>query len=288
MAGLMFTGNSGPMAQFQSLGIAAFAQDDVHQTRRIRGSQTISDDLHLNYDLWNPETECSGRANLNDGRPCNANIGFQQHGFSTTVRDWTDGSSAKSRWNNWMKRSGVLTYDPSFKLFDKVMKIEGMAKLLEYARLEGEKSGEFALNGDNSFRGSPLSFYHPSVGGSSNEQKACSQWQAVGAWAAFWAAFAQYTSDGKGFMAEEDLKRFFFDGKFPSWWTAKPWGFKDTFKVVREMQGMGAGEEWVEQIVNILNTVGEEGSERQYMGGLLGALTHIGSRRDDVHKDFVG
>jgi len=288
MVGLMATGNSAPMAQFQALGIAAFRKGDTHQERRVRDGSMDMHNLYLNYNIWNPETECKGSniPNLPDGRPCNANIGFQQHGFSTTLRDPTDGRSARARWSEWMDRRGVLEYDPSLRLTGKVMKIGGLGKILKYAREEGEKSGEFALNADNSFPGSPLSFYHPSAN-KTKEYLACSQWQGVGAWAAFWAAFARKAAiSGRTFMPEDDLRRFFFDADFPSDWTAKPWGFKESFKVVREMQGMGAGEEWVEQINGILNSVGEDGSEVQYMQGMLGALEFVGSRRDDVHKSF--
>lgn len=287
MVGLMGTGNSAPMAQFQALGIAAFNGSDKHQVKRVRDGSLGMSELHLNYNVWNAKDECAGSniPNLPNGRPCNANIGFQQHGFSTTLRDASNGRSARARWNDWMERRGVLVYDPSIKLFGKVMKIDGLAKLLKYAREEGNKDGEFALNADNSFRGSPLSFYHPSTGGDPNEYLPCSQWQAVGAWAAFWAAFGRYSGQ-TSFMPKDDLERFFFDGDFPADWIAKPWGFKESFKVVREMQGMGAGEEWVAQIANILNTFGEEADELQYMQGLLGALTVVGSRKDDINKPF--
>lgn len=285
LVGLMGTGNSQEMAGFQALGIAAFDENDPHQVKRVRtGAPQPS--LLLNYNTWNPEAECVGSniPNLPDGRPCNANIGFQQHGFSTTIRDPTTGRSARNRWKDWMDRKGVLTYDPSIRLFDRVMKIDGLGQLLKYMRVEGEKSGEFALTADDKFEGSPLQFYHPNA--SSPEQYLpCSQWQAVGAWAAFWAAFARVTSDGKTyFMPKDDLERFFEEADFPKDWSAKPWGFKESFKVVREMKGMGIGDEWVAQIENILNTFGEEASEQSYTQGMLIALTAIGSRIDDVNK----
>merc|ERR1719433_1137769 len=273
LIGLMATGNSYPMAAFQALGIAAFVEDDPHQEKRSRDGSVDMDNLYLNYNLWNPETECTGNNEYladGSGRPCNANIGFQQHGYSTTLRDPTNGQSADARWTEWMERSGVLVYDPTLRPFDRVMKI-----------------GEFALNADNSFSGSPLSFYHPSVAGSENEYLACSQWQAVGAWAAFWAAFARSGAvTGRTFMPEEDLRRFFFDADFPADWSAKAWGFKESFMVVRDMQGMGAGEEWTEQIVGILDSLGDEASEEEYYAGMLGALTAVGSRRDDVNKPY--
>merc|ERR1719188_1365617 len=110
-------------------------------------------------------------------------------------------------------------------------------------------------------------------------------WQAGGAWAAFWALFER-EANGVTYMPESDLRRFFFEAKFPKDWSPRPWGFKETFKVVRALRGTGAGEEWCAIISGILAKVGEEGSERQYGGGLLQALESVGARADDVFKRY--
>jgi len=278
---LMWTGNSDIMAGFQAKGIAAFKANDTHQDKRERdGSYTGT--LYLNYNTWNPLSECTGSNPKVEGFQCNTNIGFQQHGFSTTLRDPTDGSSAKSRWSKWMGLSGVLTNIPGVR--EKVMTIEGLGALLKEARLRGDKNGEFGLTSKNQFRGSQLAYYHPSANVPAKYLPA-SEWQALGAWAAFWALFARYEG-GVAYMPESDLNGFFYDAKFPRDFKPYPWGFKETMKTVRELKGTGAGEEWVAVISGVLAQVGENAAERNYGGGMLKALSTIGARDDDVYRSY--
>jgi len=284
LKGLMWTGNSDVMSGFQAQGIATFKNNDTHQQYRERAGNFSPTDLYLNYNTWNPLTECTGRnPTLRDGMACNVNIGFQQHGFSTKIRDPTDGSSAKSRWERWMERvPGVLTNIPGVR--ERVMTIKGLGALLKEQRLRGDKHGEFSLTNGNEFKGSPLAFYHPAAN-TPDKYTPVSQWQAVGAWAAFWALFERETN-GVTYMPESDLRRFFFEAKFPTDWSPRPWGFKETFKVVRALRGTGAGEEWCAIISGVLAAIGEEASEREYGGGLLQALEQVGARADDVYKRY--
>jgi len=287
MQALMKIGNSAPMAQFQALGIASFTDKDVHQVKRIRDGSMDMNSLYLNYNIWNAETDCDeNRAFLSDGRPCNANIGFQAHGASTTIRDPTYRPNLFwNRWDEWMEPTGVLVYDSSLHRNGRVMKMRGFAQLLKDIRLNGEQSGEFALNSSNGFSGSNLQYYHPGAN-TRKEYLACGQWQFIGAWGAFWAAFARVGSNGETFMPEDDLRRFFHQADFPADWRPQPWGWKETFKTVRELQGTGAGEEWVEEIVGVLKAYGEEASELAYTQGMLGAMQTIGARKDDVYKPY--
>lgn len=281
---LRWMGNTPIMSKFQASGIAAFKDNDTHQVYRERSGE-FKGTLYLNYNTWNPLDECTGSNPITrDGMACNANIGFQQHGFSTTLRDPTDGSSARTRWGQWMNLPGVLTNIDGVR--EKVMTIEGMGALLKEARLNGDKHGEFGLTASNGFAGSQLAFYHPSAS-APQQYLPCSQWQAVGAWAAFWAVFAR-EKNGVWYMPESDLKRFFYDAKFPKDYTPKPWGFKETMKAVRELKGTGAGEEWVAVISGILAAVGEEAPDEHYAGGMLQALEQLGARADDKYRTVPG
>jgi len=284
LKGLMWSGNSDVMAAFQARGIAAFKNNDTYQEYRERGGNFAATDLYLNYNTWNPYAECTGsNPTLRDGMACNINIGFQQHGYSTTIRDPSDGSSAKRRWDRWMEQvPGVLTNIPGVR--ERVMTIQGLGALLKEQRLKGSKHGEFSLTDGNEFKGSPLAFYHPAAS-TPDKYTPVSQWQAIGAWAAFWALFER-EAGGVTYMPESDLRRFFFDAKFPADWSPRPWGFKETFKAVRALRGTGAGEEWCAIISAVLDTVGEEGDEQQYGGGLLQALQTVGARDDDVFKRY--
>jgi len=167
---------------------------------------------------------------------------------------------------------------------ERVMTIQGLGALLKEVRLRGEKSGEFALTANNKFKGSPLAFYHPAAS-TPNKYKPVSQWQAIGAWGAFWAIFEK-EANGVTYMTETDLKRFFFEAKFPKGWSPKPMGFREVFKVIRELRNTGAGDEWAEIITGKLAAIGENSDERQYGGGLLQALEQVGARADDVYKRY--
>jgi len=278
---LMWMGNTPVMSGFQAKGIAAFKDNDTHQAYRER-APGYKGTLYLNYNTWNPYSECvGGFGNTRDGMACNLNIGFQQHGYSTTIRDPTDGSSAKTRWAQWMNLPGVLTNIAGVR--EKVMTIEGLGALLKAARLNGDKNGEFALTARNTFAGSQLAFYHPTAK-TPQQYKPCSQWQAIGAWAAFWAVFERRSSNGVWYMPESDLRRFFFDGKFPKDYSPKPWGFKETMKAVRKLKGTGAGEEWCAAISGVIAQVGEEAPDEHFAGGLLGLLSKFGARADDKFR----
>jgi len=283
LEGLMWTGNSDVMSNFQASGIAAFTDSDTHQEFRERGGN-FSGTLFLNYNTWNPNAACTGsNTRLRDGMACNTNIGFQNHGYSTTIRDPTDGTSARKRWSQWMEDiPGVLTNIPGVR--EKVMTLQGMGALLKEIRLNGEKSGEFSLTDRNEFKGSELAFYHPSAN-TPDKYLPVSQWQAVGAWAAFFALFAR-EQNGVSYMPESDLRRLFFDARFPRGWSPKPWGFKESFKVVRDLRGTGAGEEWSAIVTGILAQLGDNAPELHYGGGLLQALESVGARADDIWRRY--
>lgn len=282
LRGLMATGNSPEMAAFQARGIATFSNNDKHQEYRER-TGSYEGTLYLNYDLWNPLSDCSnGPIVEGTGRPCNANVGFQQHGYSTTLRDPTDGTSAEARWRQWFEQDGILVNDSS--VGQRVMTMNGLGRLLRSARINGDKSGEFSLRtAQDRFLDSNLQYYHPSAG-RRIQQLQCSQWQAVGAWAAFWTVWARYGSDGSSYMTEDDLKGFFLNADFPADWTPQPWGFKEAFKVVRELRGTGAGDEWAEAITGVLRQFGDDATEREYVQGMLQALLTAGARNDDIFK----
>jgi hypothetical protein len=102
------TGNSDMMALFQSKGIAGFGDEDLHQNVRVKFSQDT--DRHLNYRTMNRQDHCSrgGPPLLPAGTPCNANIEFQQHGYSTLLRDPQGGATGTERFNTWFEKPGVL------------------------------------------------------------------------------------------------------------------------------------------------------------------------------------
>jgi hypothetical protein len=280
------TGNSDMMALFQSKGIAGFGDEDLHQNVRVKFSQDT--DRHLNYRTMNRQDHCSrgGPPLLPAGTPCNANIEFQQHGYSTLLRDPQGGATGTERFNTWFEKPGVLVRCRACTgLFGgRVMKLEGLGKLLSYARSEGDLSGEFSLNRDGSFAGSPCERLHPSITHPSN-YTAVSTWQAVTAWSSFWAAFA-HEKNGEVFMPYDDLKTWFVDGDFPRGWVMKPWGFRETFATVAALEGSGAGDAWSAKIRGVLEKFGWEADERTYFYQMIEAIGSIGARDDDLHNTY--
>lgn len=287
MYALTQTGNSNLMALFQAKGIAGFADDDLHQNVRIKFSNDT--DRWLNFRTMNRQDRCSrgGPPLLPAGTPCNANVEFQQHGYSTLLRDPQGGSTGKERFDAWFEKSGVLTRCRACVGFfgGRVMKLEGLGKLLAYARgNDGDHSGEFSVNPDGSREGSPLADLHPSITHPSN-YSAVSTWQAVTAWSSFWAAFA-HEKNGEVFMTYDDLVTFFVDGDFPHGWVMKPWGFRETFATVAALEGSGAGDDWSALIRGKLDKFGWDADERTYFYQMIDAIGSIGARDDDIHDTY--
>lgn len=280
---LMATGNTARMAVFQSKGIAGFSNADIHQNDRVKFSP--DSDRFLNFFTMNRQDYCrrGGPAILPGLGPCNANVEFQQHGYSTLLRDPQGGGSALQRFNFWFGKPGVITRH--WRL-GRIMTIQGLGELLRIARLEGDHSGEFSMNPDGSFQGSPMSFNHPTISGAFN-RSAVSTWQAVTAWSSFWAAFAHEGSwTTPAHMTEAELKTWFVDGAFPQGYQVKPWGFRETFATVVSLKGTGAGDEWCTVIERMRDRLGHNASEEQFFFGMVEAIGSIGAREYEVARSF--
>lgn len=285
--GLMGIGNSKQMSGFQALGIAGFKSNDTYEVNRIR--QKAPGALYFNLYNWNPHDSCFHQApELSTKVKCNANTEFQQHAFSTQIRDPKNGGSPQSRFVKYFSRSGVLKTIPGVS--GKVMTLDGMAKLLAEIRVTGDKNGENSLKGrDNNFRGSLMEFFHPSA---KKDYLALSQWQALGAWGAFFAGFARppATHGGEAYMKESDLKGMFIDSDFPSDWSSgqpglfRQWGFRETFALVADMDGSGAGDPWTRIVKGWFADIGYSGSEIQYQMAILGAI--YAGNIDNTHRTY--
>lgn len=291
LKGLMGTGNSKEMSGFQALGIAGFKTDDLHQVNRIREKQ-LDTGKHLNFYNWNPADSCTvsgNQPNLKTGVPCNANIEFQQHAFSTRIRDHTDGKSPQQkfegyftkRWSNLCITTCVL--NPISGVGELGMTIDGLGRLLKNIRLDGDKSGENSLTDNNQFKNSLLQFFHPGAR-KKDDYMSLSQWQAVMAWSAFFAAFSRVSGRGEVYMSESDLRRFFLDSDFPQDWRAQPWGFRETLKVAASLDGSGAGDHWSQKIKASLAQLGGEAEEVKYQMAIMGHIT--AGNIDHVHRSF--
>lgn len=281
---LMQTGNSDMMALFQSKGIAGFNDTDLHQNVRIKFSKDT--DRWLNFRQMNAQDNCvrGGPPNLPAGVPCNANIEFQQHGYSTLLRDPDGGSNGQKRFDAWFELPGVLSRTIGDGHLGRVMTLDGLGKLLKYARETGDVSGEFALKRGGKFKGSPLQEFHPSITNPSN-QSAVSTWQAVTAWSSFWAAFAR--ESGKHvYMTYDDLWEFFVKGDFPKGWVMKQWGFRETFATVCALKGSGAGDQWSSIICDVLDKYGRDADEKTYFYQMINAIGSIGAREDDIGNSY--
>jgi len=282
--GLMLTGNTKEMAAFQAKGIAGFAADDKHQNDRTKFAKD-PENRRLNFRTMNVPDACTQGHSLElpSGHPCNANVAFQQHGFSTLLRDPRGGSTGEERFNTWFEKEGVLTQCD--ECGGRVMKLEGLGKLLKYARVSGDHSGEFSLNPDGTLSGSPLSRLHPSI---TNVTKArtVSQWQAVSAWSSFWAAF-YHKENGQAFMKYDDLKSLFVDGHFPQGWTAKPYGFNETFETVAALDGSEAGDEWCALIKSRLQSMTDDERTEDRLFKEMGlAVGGTGAGLDKIQNHF--
>jgi len=282
-AGLMQTGNTDMMAVFQAKGIVGFTKDDLHQNRRTKFSDESN--WWVNFRTMNRQDICwrGGSPTLPAGTPCNSNVEFQQHGYSTLVRDPEGGATAQQRFNLWFNKPGVMT---NIRGLGRVMTLQGLGTLLRIARETGDHSGEFSVNLDGSLQGSPLAFYYPSITAPGNVG-GISCWQAVLAWSSFFVAFGEDAANGyPAHMKQNVLMSMFIDGKFPSGWTPKHYGFRETFVTAAELKGSGAGDRFVTALEALLRKLGREATEREYFLGLGAMIAGFGANDDDIWRSF--
>jgi len=281
--GLMQTGNTDMMAVFQAKGIVGFANDDLHQNIRTKFSDHT--DKWVNYRTMNRQDFCrkGGSPTLPDGTPCNSNVEFQQHAYSTLLRDPEGGATAQQRFDLWFNKPGVMT---DIRGLGRVMTLQGLGTLLRIARQTGDHSGEFSTNVDGSVQGSPLAFYHPSITDPFNVA-GIATWQAVAAWSSFFVAFGDDAANGyPAHMKQNALMSMFIDGKFPNGWTPKHYGFRETFITAVELKGTGAGDEFVTSCEAMLRKLGREATEREYFFGLGEIINGYGGNDDDIWRSF--
>lgn len=282
LGAVMKTGSTPQMAGFLASGAAGFAADDVHQNHLVKGPDG---NRVLNVFTLTAQSTC--RKNdpelLPNGAPCYANPEFHQHGYSTMLRDPRGGATPSERFDYWFGKPGVLR---RFIGLGRVMTIEGLGRLLQYASSEGDFSGEFASNADGSLSGSRIALYHPSITSSANVSAARS-WQAVTAFASFWAAFAHESSGAyPAHIKLSELQALFRDGSFPQGYQVKQWGFRETLTTVVSLKGSGAGDEWITMMEGVLQNLGNDAEEAQYMMGLLGGMQSFGANVDDFQYFF--
>jgi len=286
IAALMQTGATPVFSAFQAAGIVGYMENDTHQEFRMTGPAWghITDTKYVNLYTMNPHHGCSTKMGSTvEGYPCNVNVQFQQHGYSTTLMDQAHGWSARSRFHDWFGARGVLTKRCLF--CEKELRVEGLRKLLERARREGDLSGENSLNASGGLSGSRLSKFHPSIT-SPAKYLPLAQWQAVLAWTGFWVAFSR-ERNGVSYIPESDLESMFLRGEFPKTWEKRTWGLGTMFNwIPGAFKGYGAGDEFVQSVEGLLAKVGTDADETTFYGTFAGVLAGWGAFNDQVNNQI--
>lgn len=278
-AALIETGCSSTMSAFQADGIFGFGHDDVHQASRSQmpGSSSwwiFPPPLYANVYTMNSIHACNGTyQNTTSGFPCNINTEFQQHGYSTRVRDPAGGRTPEQRFSDVFEQPGVL--ERIAGVSEKVMTVEGLAKVLARARASGDHQGEFSLNASGGFSGSKVEYFHPEFG-KWNTYKAASQWQAITAWSGFFLAFGHETN-GVRYMTEGDLRSFIISGSFPAGWQRQDWGFGSCFRLAPKFKGKGVGDEWIAMVEQTLESAGYNAWENTYSLSTYSMMYELGA-----------
>merc|ERR1740121_2307276 len=149
------------MSGFQADGIVAFKKKDVYQMDRNQVPFSSLNKLfpkYVNLYTMNTIDKCPwSKEQTSAGFPCNNNVQFQQHGYSTLIRDPSSGT-AESRFADW--------FDPVLERISgvsgRVLTKAGFGRLLARARgRDGDHSAEFSLTGSEGFSGSNMQKYHP-------------------------------------------------------------------------------------------------------------------------------
>jgi len=228
------------------------------------------------------------------GKPCNANTQFQQHGFSTTLRDTRYDSQdpdRSKRFDFWIGSELVDPTEAEAKLSttERVLLFDGFARMLAKARsgkgdspmLSGDFSGEYSLAADGQWENSGIKKWHPSVT-SPNKYKALATWQPLLAWSGWWHAFSR--EEGKvRYFTESDLKAVFMRGEFPESWSQKSWGFQENYETIIALEGKGLGDTWISNVKELMLSW-SFARETRYNVELLKRLLDLGINEDSVHS----
>jgi hypothetical protein len=273
--GVQYIGGTSPVSIFQAMGIASYEEGDAHQNRRQGGlanlaavvppADIFSDSFHLNLFNMQPADSCLANPENNGVYPCNANTEFQQHGYSTTMRDRRfdeNDPDGINRFRFWIQEELVVAPE-GVPTNERVLLLDGWGRILAKARtstnetemFRGDFSGEFSLLRNGSWEGSNLQRYHNEINGETR-RKVLAVWQPLLAWAAWWNAFkrpyGEHTPGTIAYFTETDIEDFFLRSKFPDDWEARVWGLKEAFATVDASAGMGItdGEDVLDYFVN--------------------------------------
>lgn len=294
----MATGVSEPFAFFQATGISGYRADDPHQNvRRSSGPEAFLNTLYLNIFNMNPADDCYVVGErTNAGVPCNANPQFQQHGYSTTMRDSrfdAQDPDRQKRFDFWIGRE--LVNSPQIAN-ERVLLFDGLARVLARARagngtslmFSGDFSGEYSLTRDGKWEGSGLKKWHPSVT-KPQKYQALATWQPLVAWAGWWVAFSRKAGNIR-YIPESELKGFFMRGEFPKDWEPTSWtkwGFQEDFETMVALEGRGLGETWISNIKSMMVLPdGTPFEEKLYQTAITTLLAELGIIWDSVHHTW--
>lgn len=280
-AGLMSGGASAVFSAFQTAGIVGFEDSDTYQFTRLVAVRATESTKYINLYNMAPQFACDANfSNTPAGYPCNMNPEYQQHGYSASILDPTDGKSRQEAFDAVFEAATVLeTIDG---VDERVLTAKGMGILLYNARQADDMSSENSLNSTGGLSGSKMEYFHPSITDSSNYLP-LSQWQAVLAWTGFWESLRRESPSGVLYMPYSDLESTFLYGKFPDDFVARDWGLNSMFNFIsKNLGGVGAGDELVAQIDAILSLYGEDASETTLYAALYTMLYSFGAFTDAV------
>jgi len=255
---LQETGASLENSAFQALGIAGYRGDDLHQNVRHCGPnhpEGFLSRFYVNLFTMNPGDACAVAGHRTPGGfLCNANPQFQQHGYSTTIRDTRYDQEDPDRSKRFHFFIGSELVEPSSAsdevskaTKERVLLFDGFKRMLLKSRsqaaspmLSGDFNSEFSLTTAGQHKGSNIEKYHPSVA-DEDSYHTLATWQPLLAWTGWWAAFSRTAGETR-YFTESDLKGFFIHGEYPADWTKWSWGFQDNYELINALETGRAGE----------------------------------------------
>lgn len=234
---------------------------------------------------------------------CNANPQFQQHGYSTTIRDTRYDQEDPDRSKRFEFFIGSELAEPSsasdevsMATKERVLLFDGFKRMLLKSRsrgdlpmFSGDFNSEYSLTPAGEHKGSGLEKYHPSVI-DAEKYHTLAAWQPLLAWTGWWAAFSRTAGETR-YFTESDLRGFFIHGEFPEDWTKWSWGFQDNYELISGLETgrvgeSGLGTRFISQVKAMRLPHNAFFAELRYTTETTKFLQDLGMFKDSEHNTW--
>jgi hypothetical protein len=269
-------GKLGATRQLQDFlsNLIIYEKDDPHQENPTLVNQARG---WINLFNMRKMDNCTG-GNMpytSMGVPCNSNAEKLQHGFSAPWRDTPSGM------RNFMKDVRNIGALERLKGVEgRVITLSGMSKIIEWSRTRGD------LQSAHTSYGPLMTFYHPNTKGPVHLGE-IHQLAALLAWGAFWGVMNKQSNDGVAYITLDQLRDPITRGRLPKGFRRRSVGFKEAVWFAADLDD-NASPEWTKRCRLMIQAVGRDASEGDYLGQWMQAMGQMNAFSPNVGRKYSG